>query len=270
MPQLPRPVEPFARVRRHATDTVQRRSTEPFRQNARPRRTSEDTSCRTPPGPGNPFSHWIFNATSSHFLQQTAERLAHAWHSRRASGPPSPGGTFPARRQITPNRLEKSTKKIFQTLYFSKGSNLSGNCWRLRCAIFFAGPTPGRHPANRSGRPPAGSQGPRGRSIFRTKGEYRCGAAPQTRGEPGRGRRQPVSGGRRSDDRRDPSRSPTGPTSDRPDVPSAGSRAPPPSRGRAAGDRMPAVLLRRRCRPGCGSGAERRSPLPGGAAPGSA
>ena len=56
MPQLPRLdfVEPFARVRRHATDTVQSRSTEPPRQNAQPRRTSEDTSCRTPPSPGNP------------------------------------------------------------------------------------------------------------------------------------------------------------------------------------------------------------------------
>ena len=48
-------------------------------------------------------------------------------------------------------------------------------------------------------------------------------------------------GGGRSDDRRGPSRSPTGPTSDRPDVPPAGSRAPspPPSQGRAAGARMP-------------------------------
>ena len=95
----------------------------------------------------------------------------------------------------------------------------------------FAGPPPGRHPANRFGRPPAGPQGPRGRSIFRTKREYLCGAAPQTRGEPVRGRRQPVSGGG------GPSRSPTGPTSDRPGVPPAGNRAtlPPPSRGRATG-----------------------------------
>ena len=44
------------------------------------------------------------------------------------SGPPPPGGTFPTRRQIAPNRPEKSTKIFFQTLYFSKGSSLSGNC----------------------------------------------------------------------------------------------------------------------------------------------
>ena len=180
MPQLPRPVEPFARVRRHAINTVQRRSTEPFRQNARPRRTSEDTSCRTPPSPGNPFSHWIFNAASSHFLQQTAERLAHAWHSRRASGPPSPGGTFPARRQITPNRPEKSTKKIFQTLYFSKGSNLSGNCWRLRCAIFCR---PDARPTSRESlRPPPSRFARAVRTLdFQNEGRIslrRCAANP--------------------------------------------------------------------------------------------
>ena len=60
MPQLPRIhfVEPFAHrsIRRHATDTVQRLSTEPPHQNARHRRTSEEmgTSCRTPPSPSNP------------------------------------------------------------------------------------------------------------------------------------------------------------------------------------------------------------------------
>ena len=62
MPQLPRIhfVETFAHrsVRRHATDTVQRRQIEPPRQNARPRRTSKetDTSCRTQPSltSGNP------------------------------------------------------------------------------------------------------------------------------------------------------------------------------------------------------------------------
>ena len=121
-PQLPRLVEPFARVRRHATDTVQRRSTEPPRQNARHRRTSEDTSCRTPPSPGNPFSPRIFNAASSHFLQQTAGRLAHAWYFRRASGPPPPGGTFPARRQLAP----KSPRKFFQNLCFQRVGALAG------------------------------------------------------------------------------------------------------------------------------------------------
>ena len=68
----------------------------------------------------------IFNAASSHFLQQSAERLAHAWHSRRASGPPSPGGTFPARRKIAPNRPEKSTKKFFRLYIFQRVRTLAG------------------------------------------------------------------------------------------------------------------------------------------------
>ena len=47
---------------------------------------------------------------------------------------------------------------------------------RLRCAIFCRPPL-GRHPAVRCARPPTGLQGPCGRSIFRTKGEYPVAAA---------------------------------------------------------------------------------------------
>ena len=77
-------------------------------------------------------SAWIFNGVeaSSHFLQQprSAERLAHAWHSRRAilSGPPPPGGTFPTKRQIAPNRPEKSTKIFFRLYIFQRVRALAG------------------------------------------------------------------------------------------------------------------------------------------------
>ena len=96
---------------------------------------------------------------------------------------------------------------------------------RLRCAIF-SGPAPGK--SARAART----------LNFRNEGGMslrRCAANPG-RASPRPERRQPVSGGR-SDDRRGPSRSPTGPTSDRPGVPPAGNRAtlPPPSRGRATG-----------------------------------
>ena len=66
----------------------------------------------------SPAHDWIFmrlKQARTSFNNRSAERLAHAWHSRRAilSGPPSPGETFPTRRQIAPNRPEKSLY-IFQ------------------------------------------------------------------------------------------------------------------------------------------------------------
>ena len=88
----------------------------------------------------------------------------------------------------------------------------------------------GRHLVFRSACSPTGPQGPCGRSVFGTKSPV----ASAPRRKPGASRaatRAPgcgCGGGGRPVSR-------TGPTGDRPDVLPAGSRAPSPSRGRAAG-----------------------------------
>ena len=129
---------------------------------------------------------------------------------------------------------------------------------------------PGRRPAVRSARPPTCPQGARGRLIFRTKEEYRFAAA--ARRAPGASprpeRRQPVSGGGGGRTTAAVRRAA------RPGRPATALTFRPPAaerrrhhRHEAEPQAPPVVLLRRRCRPGCRSGAERRSPLPGGAAP---
>ena len=85
-------------------------------------------------------SDWIFNEieASSHFLQQprSAERLAHAWHSRRAtlSGPLDrlPEGLSPPEGKL-PRIAPKSLRKNFFRLYiFQRVRTLAGIAEPLR------------------------------------------------------------------------------------------------------------------------------------------
>ena len=134
-----------------------------------------------------------------------------------------------------------------QTRRIFSASGMQGQCSRGQEAFALCHFLPARHPAGtpRIAPPPGQIRKGRAAAQFSEQGENRCGAALQTRGESGRGRRQPVSGERRLDDRRGPSRSPTGPTSDRPDFPLAGNRAPlpRPSRSFSAGRSVRAAGL---------------------------
>ena len=135
----------------------------------------------------------------------------------------------------------------------------------------FFGAAAGRHPRGALRPPPTGLQGPCGRSIFRTKGEYAVAAA--LRRKPGASRAV-AAGSQLQGAVGRPQRSVAQPdqANQRPQARSA-RRLPSaiaatvtrPSRRRPPAANV--VFLRKRCRPGFRSRAERRVALPRRAAP---
>ena len=144
--------------------------------------------------------------------------------------------------------------------------------WGVCAVPFFCRPT-ARPTLRCSLRPPVGRSARAVRTL-NIQNERRisgcCGVAPQTRGEPGRRRRQSVAGRGEAVGR--PPRSVAQPDrgDQRPHARSA-RRQPVATTVTRPGRRRPhaadGVFLRKRCRPGCRSAAERRSALPRGAAP---